>query len=118
MRPKKTEEEKRTHRKSVNFTAKELKTINKKAERLGMSVSEYLRTAALNVKIIQPDVDYAKFIAVIAKIGSNLNQVAKSLNQGHNFEKSHEMTLNELKIAFEEIKQMIINPPKNEDEQL
>lgn len=62
--------------------------IERQADAAGCSMSEYMRAAALGVKPLKsrPRLDpdrqlCAKMLAEMGKMGSNLNQIARSLNQ-------------------------------------
>ena len=62
----------------INFrlTDEELKNLNYKVKRTGMSREEFIREAIFN-KIIHeaPPVDYNKFIFELRRVGQNLNRL-------------------------------------------
>ena len=72
-------EVKKTSRFEVRISDQELEEIKKKADALGFkSISNYLRTTALNHKIIiKTDKDMVRQIRFI---GININQIARHLN--------------------------------------
>jgi uncharacterized protein (DUF1778 family) len=74
----------------VNFTTtpEERAYIDRQAEAAGVSVAEYVRAAALGVPPLRqrprPQIDRqlcAAILAELGKTGSNLNQIARALNQ-------------------------------------
>jgi len=109
MRPKKKAEEKRTIRQTVNFSQSEYQEAKVKADRLGIGFAEYLRISAVKLKVKEPSKDYAKLLAEMGRIGSNLNQIARTFNEHPNFTEKQKNGLNELFIKFGEIKSMIEN---------
>jgi len=87
-RPKKEKELKRDHRVTLRFTDVEYDIIKENAENTKLPLAEYARLQALGKKVtakyeIVADVpELKKLIAEFGKTGSNLNQIAKHLNQG------------------------------------
>ncbi len=87
-RPKKEKELKREHRVTLRFTDVEYEIITENAKNAKLPLAEYTRLQALNKKVttkyeIVADVpELKKLIAEFGKTGSNLNQIAKHLNQG------------------------------------
>lgn len=75
--------EKRKREKQIKFYVdeKELERIEKKIERSKLKKSDYLRAAALEKEIIVIE-DFKEFFIELKKQGTNLNQIAKALNQG------------------------------------
>lgn len=64
----------------------EYQTLLKKSEPTGMNVSKFCKHVVLNKKISVPSVDrdIAHQLAMdLRKIGNNINQIAKQLNQGN-----------------------------------
>ncbi|MDL5051500.1 plasmid mobilization relaxosome protein MobC [Oscillatoria amoena NRMC-F 0135] len=81
-RPTKDETEKQnTVLPPIRCTADEKSKINKKAEQSGLSLSEYVRTIALNGKIIikQSLIEFT-YLDQLRKIGVNINQQTRQLN--------------------------------------
>ena len=87
-RPKKEKELKRNHRVTLRFTDVEYEVIAENAKGARLPLAEYTRLQALNKKVtvkyeIVADVpELKKLIAEFGKTGSNLNQIARHLNQG------------------------------------
>lgn len=70
---------------NVKLTARvseeEAQKIKENAIKAGITVSEFLRSSALNIKIKQKQCDELKMIVYeINKIGNNLNQIARKIN--------------------------------------
>lgn len=62
-------------------TPSEHKTIQDKAKRSGLSVSEFIRKSVKGEKITEaPPADFYTLIWEIKRIGSNLNQLLRKLN--------------------------------------
>lgn len=87
-RPKKEKELKRNHRVTLRFTDVEYEVITENAKAAKLPFAEYARLQALDKKVsvkyeIVADVpELKKLIAEFGKTGSNLNQIARHLNQG------------------------------------
>ncbi len=87
-RPKKEKELKRNRRVTLRFTDVEYEVITENANAAKLPLAEYARLQALNKKVsvkyeIVADVpELKKLIAEFGKIGGNLNQIARHLNQG------------------------------------
>ncbi len=76
-------EKKRDKRVVVRFYEHEYEDIQRKAIRLNCSLAELLREAALNVKVLEKK-DPKELMDVkieLRKIGANVNQIARKLNQ-------------------------------------
>lgn len=78
----------RSHTVSVRFSDDEYDRLKYICKELNVYQSEYIRDAALTAKIVRPMMhsvmDYEstqKLLAHFGKIGSNLNQIARALNQ-------------------------------------
>lgn len=106
-RPKKAKTEKRTHRRMVNLSDEELKTVEKKANKANMTIPEYLRTSAIKTTIKEPDKDYSNLAFQLAKIGSNLNQITKRVHESRKFKKEDKSFFNSLYRKFEELKKNV-----------
>ena len=76
------------HRITIRLTQDEYDVLKKECELSQLSVSEYIRRLLLNKKIpiypiiIHDDIELIEEIRKISKIGNNLNQIARHLNQG------------------------------------
>jgi hypothetical protein len=80
-RPKK--KDLRDRRVEIRLTQEEHQILSKKAIRLNRSMAELLRDGALNVKVLEKQ-EPKELIDVqreLSKIGTNVNQVARKLNQ-------------------------------------
>jgi len=70
----------KTHlRKSIRFTKDEYKIIEQKISNLGTNFSTYAKSVLLNFEIKTKE--QKKLLFEINKIGNNINQIAKSLNE-------------------------------------
>ena len=80
---------KRTHMVTVRFSDDEIDILNIICEALNQTKSQYIRRRALTAALPQPIVQLAldekslkHLTGQFAKIGSNLNQIARKLNSG------------------------------------
>ena len=65
------------------LTENEYRTLQQNAQKCGLSRSAYLRRLILNKPVkARPTKDIQKLIGEINKIGSNVNQIARSVNAG------------------------------------
>ena len=74
-------------RRQVNFrlNADEAERLESKAAEMGMSLSAFCKSAALNKKLIRPTATKAQMRKILEYLGKNgglLNQIARKLNQG------------------------------------
>ena len=87
-RPKTDKTLKQNRRITVNFTETEYAVITKNAEDAGMTKASYIRNTALNKGVsihyhLTPQVSEMKpVLGQLGRIGSNLNQIARHLNEG------------------------------------
>ena len=87
-RPKKDNELTYTRQINLRFTDTQYDIVCKASEEAGLSISEYIRRQLIKGKVIAKyeivaDVpELKKLIAEFGKTGSNLNQIARHLNQG------------------------------------
>lgn len=76
----------RTEDLHFRVTPDEKEQIREKAEKAGLSVSDYLRRQALSKKVtvVPPDLfkEYQEMCGGFGRFGNNLNQVARHLNSG------------------------------------
>lgn len=64
------------------MTDKELKQIDRKAKRLGMNRSEYIRHIIANCKLVHtPDIDYEDYYNRLKSISDKINNYLIFLNQ-------------------------------------
>lgn len=72
---------KREHRMTVRLNGDEYTKVLSKIERSGLSKQEYILSSILNKKIQERlNVDYFKLINEVNHVGTNLNQIARKLN--------------------------------------
>lgn len=64
----------------IRVSEEELQKIKKKVEASGMSQQEYLIKAILDKKVTNTD-GIKEILPQLGKVGSNLNQVARKLNE-------------------------------------
>ena len=82
-RPIKQAHEKRSAQRKIRFTLAEVEYIRLQASRAHVSASDYIRSAALRVKL-QPPRSRAdtELLRELNSIGVNVNQIARALNRG------------------------------------
>ena len=74
--------EKKTERIKFWLTDKELKQIDRKARKLGMNRSEYIRYIIANCKLVHtPDIDYESYYDRLKLISDKINNHLIFLNQ-------------------------------------
>ena len=74
--------EKKTERIKFWMTDKELKQIDRKAKKLGMNRSEYIRYLIANCKLVHtPDIDYEDYYNRLKSISDKINSHLIFLNQ-------------------------------------
>ena len=104
-RPKK--DIKRDEQLAVMCTMIERKLIKEKASASNISVSEFLRTLALNgqvdrkIKVLPKEV--LLFTATLNHLAANMNQIAKSRNQNDELNAFERDNLNELSIDIKKL---------------
>lgn len=80
----------------IRLTKQQKDIISKRAKKVNLSVSKYLRESAVNVTIKQQNKDLIGIISGMNRIGNNLNQIARKVNVNFYIEDSA-ILLNELK---------------------
>lgn len=100
----------RTEDKHFRATPEEKELIRKKAEKAGLSMSDYLRRQALSKKVtvISPEIfkEYKELCGRFGWYGNNINQIAKHLNGGGDqytvirWLENYQMDLEDLLIRF------------------
>lgn len=65
---------------SFRVSEEEYNTIKNNAEKAELKISEYLRKISTDEKIIK--IDLSALIIELGRIGNNINQIAKQVNQG------------------------------------
>lgn len=74
--------EKKTERIKFWLTEKELKQIDRKARKLGMNRSEYIRYLIANCKLVHtPEIDYESYYNSLKSISDKINNHLIFLNQ-------------------------------------
>ena len=83
-RPKLSDDNLRTHRVSVFFSPAELRILRRWAEAAQMSFPAYLRERALSgwMQYQEPRRLATEEFRELSRIGNNINQIARALNQG------------------------------------
>jgi hypothetical protein len=82
-RPVKQPDEKRCVQVNTRMTIAHYDAIAAKAAEAGLSVSEFMRRAALGHRIVVPVATvYAPLVQALNAIGNNVNQIARSSNRG------------------------------------
>lgn len=76
--------------------------IRQKAEKAKMNLSEYMIASSLNTNIIV-EKDNSEYITELRRIGNNINQITKNVNQGI----IKEINLNEVKKELNKIWQLL-----------
>lgn len=82
-RPRKQALEQRSVQNKQRYTRAELDYIQQMAHYAGLTVSEYIRRAALKIVIKPPRTSVPReAMAELNRIGININQIARALNRG------------------------------------
>lgn len=102
-RPRKEPDEKRNIPQSVHLNQREKEEIERRAERAGLAVSEYIRKRALG-RPVKTKVE-EKTIREVQRIGVNINQLARWANRGEDekVRSQIEDAIKELKSAIERL---------------
>ncbi len=67
----------------VRFTSMEKRVLKGFAEKAGISISELIRNKVIGIKLIQKlTADEVKMLRVLINMSTNLNEIAKKVNQG------------------------------------
>lgn len=103
-RPSRAERENRADRVAFRLTAEELERVQAEAERVGVSVSEYCRAAALGQRVrVRSAPDLSAALVSLNRVGVNLNQVARTLNAGQPVPVDLDEVLAEVRAAVERL---------------
>lgn len=65
----------------IRLNIKEKEQISLKAKKANMTLSKYMIESSLKATIIVPK-DNSEYITELRRIGNNINQIAKKVNQG------------------------------------
>ena len=87
---------------NLRISLKDKKEIEKKAQKCKMNFSEYMIASSLNTNIIV-EKDNSEYITELRRIGNNINQLTKKVNQGI----LSEVNLSEVKKELNKIWQLL-----------
>ena len=78
------EHERRRHQVNISLRDDELAELRRRADRARMAVTDYVRRRALSdrLRVVPPRRLGVEEFREVARIGSNLNQIARVLNSG------------------------------------
>ena len=78
------EHERRRHQVNISLRDDELAELRRRADRARMAVTDYVRRRALSdrLRVVPPRRLGVEEFREVARIGSNLNQIARALNSG------------------------------------
>lgn len=103
----------RTYVAHARMNEEEWKLFNSQAQKLGLSQSEFIRQAVFTAKVevtIRPVYDSAvldQIAAEYGKIGGNINQIARHLNEGNPFTPQLQKNLNHCLADLSQLKRKI-----------
>ncbi|WP_324825141.1 plasmid mobilization protein [Sinanaerobacter sp. ZZT-01] len=114
----KTKADSRTETVKCRVTVEELLDIDEKAYQLQTSRSDYLRRLIFDKEVVIYDFSALdNLTAQIGKIGVNINQIAKKLNQGDNLDKGNaEYLVGAMETIHESIKKIYRDTIKKKSE--
>lgn len=83
-RPQKSPEERRTQQVNVALSPVEIAALQSKADEAKTTVTAFVRASALNKRVTVKKSDAPDFMTrnELRRIGVNLNQIARALNEG------------------------------------
>lgn len=88
-RPIKQKAEKRCIQINIRITIAEDHYFRQQAASAGLSVAEFIRQSALNIRIVTPlGKDRSRLSYEINRLGNNANQIARRLHQGSEYRSS------------------------------
>ena len=101
-RPKKQPFEKRDQRFNLRYTQAEIEHIRLAAQKAGLHPHEYARRRSLSAPVATPKSGRADpaLINELNRIGVNLNQIARALNRGREFEEDWDELAFELRCTL------------------
>ncbi|MEE9361963.1 MAG: MobC family plasmid mobilization relaxosome protein [Cellulophaga sp.] len=82
---KRSEKRKRTELVQFRMTKEEKSEYLLRCKKAGLTAADYFRKSAMKSKPLQPTIDTAMLVKLLAswgKMGNNLNQIAKHYNSG------------------------------------
>ena len=80
--------------------------IQERADEAGLKISEFLRQGAVKTTIKKSNKDLFGVINAVNRIGNNINQIAKKINQNFYDDKGDEL-LNELKLIKADLREIL-----------
>lgn len=90
---------------TVRFSDEELNEVERKAKQMKMTTSRFIRTMAVDGQATMLEVpEYTKVIVELTKIGTNLNQITRRLNEQGSF---YYEEMSEIKEEHEKICHML-----------
>lgn len=102
-RPKKQDGEKRSEQTKERWTPAELEYLNDQAARAGLTRAEYIRLRALAYSLPAPaphsSADPALIVA-LNRVGNNVNQLARSVHRGSDFQRYWQEVGSELRAVL------------------
>lgn len=73
---------KRNYSKTIKFSTEEFEKIKYRSDTLNMKPANYIRTIAIDGEILKLEVpEYRSVILEMNRIGNNINQIARRLNE-------------------------------------
>lgn len=105
-RPKKSEHEKRDQRFNLRLTVAEIEHLRAQATTSGVSPHEYARQRVLGhvVKPARNHVD-ASVVSELNRIGMNVNQLARSVHRGRDFQEHWQVLRQQLQATLAKVLQ-------------
>ncbi|WP_257396239.1 mobilization protein (plasmid) [Campylobacter lari subsp. concheus] len=112
------EKENRVFKKTIRFTKSELQEIEQKAQELNVNFSQFIIYASLNKKIAsKKNPMYRELITQLARVGNNLNQIAKICNRDKSINKNIAsnliITISELESTLSDISRKLSKSDDN-----
>ena len=100
-RPKKPEAKRRSLTHGLRLSPQEKKELEARADRAGLTLSEYLRRRAFGRKV-QTQIE-GKALKELNRIGVNLNQIARAANRGELVGQQATEAIKELRALMDQI---------------
>ncbi|MBI9056963.1 MAG: plasmid mobilization relaxosome protein MobC [Labilibaculum sp.] len=84
-RPQKLQEDLRVHQVNIRLTESEKVMAEGQAEMAGLSIANWLRTAAFSKKALQIKVSpmHRSYYRQLIGMSTNINQISRKINQNH-----------------------------------
>jgi hypothetical protein len=122
--PNKSDNERRSNRLMQRYTLAESASIQAAAAQVGLSPTDYIRNAALNISLPSPrsgrtDAETLhalhRLAQTLAPIGNNINQIAHAANVGKTLEGKINNSLDDLNKQLSDIHNLIEKVASNYD---